>query len=172
MVQFVDGQRLQKLDFDALAGALKGSGVLSGFSVTTGTGLNIVVDGGELMINYARVSLATTTLSISTPDSTYPRKDLVYATTASTGIKTGTPQEANPPDTWGPYSATPKPPNVSSGEVALAELWVPANTTTLSSEWIIDKRHFISFYREVEPRTSDPSGAELWNGRIWLRVDL
>lgn len=170
---FQDGQRLQKLDFDAMATALASNGVLSGLTVSYSSGLNIVVSSGTALINGRRLSFATTTLTVPTPHSTNPRQDLVYASTAGTiAIRTGTAESVYPPDTWGLTAIRPKPPSIGNGEIPLAQIWVPAGTTTLSPAWIFDKRHIVTFYREIEPRTSDPTGAELWDGRVWLRTDL
>lgn len=174
MVTYQSGQRLHTVDFDALAKGSQCWGVLSGLQVSWVSGLQVRVATGSARFN-------TTTKTISSEvtfdltndvDSTYPRKVIIQLDSAgNVEKKVGTPAPASPPDKIGIYTISPEPPAVDSDAILLAEIWLPAGATTLSNNYIYDKRHFVYEFR-IEPRTSDPPSGELWDGRIWLRTDL
>ena len=103
--------------------------------------MNIIVKSGVAIIGGSVVSLASdTTVAISTPDPNYPRFDLItLKSTGAVGYYTGTPEAAVAVDTAKPETyVKPKPPSTPAGEVALAEVFVPAGATAIDK--IIDRR--------------------------------
>jgi hypothetical protein len=103
--------------------------------------MSVVVRAGTAIINGSLVSLASdTTVTISTPDSSYPRFDLITLKSNGTvGYYTGTPEPALAVDLAKPETyVKPKPPSTPSGEVALAEVFVPAGATAIDK--IMDRR--------------------------------
>jgi len=82
-----------------------------------------------------------TNVSLDAADATNPRKDLIIVDSSGTITKvTGTPEAANPSDKTGPETSAPKPPNIPSGAVVLAEIWVAAGATSITNSDITDRR--------------------------------
>jgi hypothetical protein len=117
--------------------------VISGLAVepTSPPSMSVIVRAGTAVIGGTVVSLASdTTVAVPTPDATYPRFDLVtLKSTGAVGYYTGTPEAAVAVDTAKPETyVKPKPPSTPVGEVALAEVFVPAGATAIDK--IIDRR--------------------------------
>jgi hypothetical protein len=117
--------------------------VISGLAVepTSPPSMNVIVRAGTAVINGSPVSLGSdTTVSISTPDPSYPRFDLItLKSTGVVGYYTGTPEAAVAVDLAKPETyVKPKPPSTPVGEVALAEVFVPAGATAIDK--ILDRR--------------------------------
>jgi hypothetical protein len=103
--------------------------------------MNVIVRAGTAVIGGTVVSLASDTqIAISAPDATYPRFDLITLKSNGTiGYYTGTPEAPVAVDTAKPETyVKPKPPATPAGEVALAEVFVPAGATAIDK--IIDRR--------------------------------
>ena len=124
--------RWMSTDIDILASALGGVGVFSGCDVTAqgSPDMTVAVAAGFIRIasGYAIV-VAAGNVSISAANGTNPRIDLISVSNA--GVKTAT---------AGTAAASPKPPAIPSGHVALAMVYVPANDTTIATNQITDKR--------------------------------
>jgi hypothetical protein len=138
------GQVLRSDHLNQILRALKeATSVISGLSVepTSPASMNVVVRAGTAVIGGTAVSLASdTTVTISTPDPTYPRFDLItLKSTGAVGYYTGTPEAAVAVDTTKPETyVKPRPPATPAGELALAEVFVPAGATAIDK--IIDRR--------------------------------
>jgi hypothetical protein len=120
-------------DIAILVAALAGTGVLTGCGVTAqgSPDMTLAVAAGSIQPAAGAASVAVTAgnVTITTADGTNPRIDLVSA--SATGTKTVT---------AGTAAASPKPPDLPSGHVALAMVDVPASDTAISSGQITDKR--------------------------------
>jgi hypothetical protein len=144
LTSLVSGQVLRSDHINQLLRALKeATSVISGLSVepTSPTSMNVIVRAGTAIIGGTVVSLASdTTVAISTPDATYPRFDLItLKSTGAIGYYTGTAEAAVAVDTTKPETyVKPKPPTTPAGELALAEVFVPAGATAIDK--IIDRR--------------------------------
>jgi hypothetical protein len=130
-------------DIDVITAALNGAGVITGGAVTAQTTPNMTVQVAagiashvSTLISFAAVS----SLAITAADATNPRRDLVVVDTAGTvSVKTGTP------------AGIPLLPTFNlTTEVVLAEVTVPANTTSIPSTHIVDKRMTISPIGTIE----------------------
>lgn len=124
-----------------------GYGVISGGGVTPGSdgGVSVDVASGTALYDGSEESIPSqTSLALTSPDSTDPRKDLVvYSGGGTVQVIDGTP---NPVDS-AQSSATrfetyqPSPPDGTGGDyVVLAEVWVAAGTSTIQSADINDLR--------------------------------
>jgi hypothetical protein len=171
------GQVLRSDHLNQILRALReATSVVSGLSVepTSPASMNVVVRAGTAVINGAVVTLASdTTVAISTPDPTYPRFDLVtLKSTGAVGYYVGTPEAAVAVDLAKPETyVKPKPPSTPLGEVALAEVFVPAGATAIDK--IIDRRIITTMAGfqtiTLQGLTADPTLAA---GKIWFRSDL
>jgi len=146
-LQYDIGQGYSAADAQAARSRLDGYAVVTGLTPTAGSsGLEVDVASGEALVGTdanddpLRVSVGATTVTLSTADSQYPRKDVVYVDDAGTvQVAEGT---ADPPL---PETATlfntyqPEPPLVRTGAV-LAEVFVAAGATTLGSADVRDRR--------------------------------
>jgi hypothetical protein len=119
-------------DFDILVEAYNGDGVISGGAVTTSCGLALAVASGVAMVNGARVTIGSGTVTISTADACDPRIDLIHVTCG--GVKTVT---------AGTAAAVPVYPAVPANSAVLAAVFVPAADTVIATAQIIDKRVII-----------------------------
>ncbi len=96
-----------------------------------GTGMTVSVKSGEAWIDGYRWRYGATRLTISSADPTKDRIDLVTARNDGTvGVVTGTP--ASPPSA----------PALPANEVALAEVYVAAGATVITSTNLTDRRIF------------------------------
>jgi len=176
MVDYATDQWLQVVDWQSMARAIGVNGVLTGLQVSPVSGMNISVAAGEALINGKKIIKSSSTeLAVPAANANYPRKDIVVLNDSGTlSVVSGSPEAIYPdPDKVGIYTPIPRPPSLPTNSIILAEIWVPAGATSIGSENIYDKRHIVvDKILSIECRTSDPTGSELWDGRIWLRTDL
>lgn len=106
--------------------------VLSGGAVTAQGSPNMTVavaKCGVLSNGTLFAVAANATLAISAADSTNPRIDYVVVNSSGAlAVRAGTP------------AAAPKPPARTANDVVLAQIYVPAGDTTISSDQIFDRR--------------------------------
>jgi len=144
MMPLLQGQVLRSDYINQIIRALQeATSVISGLNVepTSPPSMNVIVRAGTAVIGGTVVSLASDTqIAISAPDATYPRFDLITLKSNGTiGYYTGTPEAPVAVDTAKPETyVKPKPPATPAGEVALAEVFVPAGATAIDK--IIDRR--------------------------------
>ncbi len=123
-------------DIAILVAGIAGTGVLTGCGVTAqGTpDMTVAVASGTIQPSAGASAITVTggNLTITTADATNPRIDLVSASAA--GVKTVTD---------GTAAASPKPPDLPSGHVALAMIDVPASATAITTAQITDKRAMV-----------------------------
>lgn len=127
-----DQSRWMSTDIDILVAGLAGVGVVSGCGVTAqgSPDMTVAIAAGTILIaSGGQVAVTSGNGTITAADATNPRIDLVSA--SDTGTKTVTAGTAN---------ATPKPPDLPSGHVGLAMVYVPASDTTIATNQITDKR--------------------------------
>lgn len=124
---------LDTVDFQVISAGIAGSGVIRGCAVTqNGTpNLSVNVATGFVRVNghHAFVGTATQNLTITTPDVTNPRFDLVVCDWNGTlSVTAGTP------------AAEPEFPAIPANSIVLAAVWVPNGATSILNANIIDKR--------------------------------
>lgn len=131
---YTDLSRLYQTDLDALVLAHQGIGVLTGCAVTAqgSPDMTVAVAAGKVApdTGYATVSAGNAT--ITSADGTHPRIDLITA--AANGTRTVT---------AGTPAAAPLPPDIPSGHILLAYVYVPAGISTIDSTRISDRRLFV-----------------------------
>ncbi len=116
-------------DFDAMTDV--NSGVVSGCTPTAnGTGLGVNVASGVVVVNGAVVSVSPSTpaVTLTAADGTNPRVDLVHVNSSGTVAKTD-----------GTAASSPVAPALPANVVLLAEIHLPASTTTLANTHVSDK---------------------------------
>jgi hypothetical protein len=124
--------RWMSTDIDILTAGLAGVGVVSGCAVTAqgSPDMTVAIATGVIRIaSGAQVAVTSGNGTITTANATNPRIDLVSVSEAGTKTVTA-----------GTAAASPKPPDLPSGNVALAMVYVPANDTTIATNQITDKR--------------------------------
>ncbi|KKL99729.1 hypothetical protein LCGC14_1811540, partial [marine sediment metagenome] len=120
-----------KVDFDIIAAAHKGDGVVSGCAVSErGAGANMSVDvaSGEVRVASTVATVSSGNLVIGAADATDPRFDLVVVNNAGTKAITAGTADANPVF-----------PSIPADSVVLAVVYIPANDTTIETAQITDK---------------------------------
>ena len=156
---FSDGRVLSGQELSRMAAAIAGTYVVpasAGGAVTASAGMTVAVaaiTAGLVVVNGTRdtTGYAGGTTTISAADGTNPRRDYVwYDGAGAIGNTAGTP------------AAAPVLPDLTSGRIALAEIYVAANDTTISgASEIIDRRHNISqLIPIVKYKTSTQSRAD------------
>lgn len=135
---FTDQRLLSAQELSRIAAAIDGTYVFpstAGGAVTANSGLTLnvaAITGSTVTIAGAVISTAYAggTVTHDAADATNPRRDYIYYNTSgSVGIKKGT------------AAAKPVLPDLASTEIAVAEVYIAANDTTISgASEIIDKR--------------------------------
>lgn len=150
------------------------NGVVSGLAVTVSSGMTLSISPGLAYdSNYKLLNIDTAkTVSLSNGDSS-PRYDLIvirYKSTTTNNADTnniygqGTSYiySQNQTESYeivvykGVPATTPVKPNIPSGEVALAYVYIAANATSVTSTNIEDIRSFVDLYTDF---TVDPTMA-------------
>jgi hypothetical protein len=120
-------------DIAILVAGFAGTGVLTGCTVTAqgSPNMTVAVASGTIQPSAGAASVAVTSgnVTIGTADGTNPRIDLITA--SAVGVKTVT---------AGTAASTPKAPDLPSGHVGLAYVYVPSSDTTMATNQITDKR--------------------------------
>jgi hypothetical protein len=176
-LSLLPGQVLRSDHLNNILRALReATSVISGLEVvpTSPASMNIIVKSGVAIIGGSLVSLGSDTqVPVPTADASYPRFDLVtLKSNGAIGYYVGTPEAAVAVDTAKPETyVKPKPPSTPAGELALAEVFVPAGATAIDK--IIDRRIITTSMATQQvtlaPLTADPTLAE---GKLWYRSDL
>jgi len=138
------GQVLRSDHLNNILRALReATSCLSGLAVepTSPPSMNVIVRAGTAVVNGSIVTLVSdVTVPVPTPDPSYPRFDLVTLKADGTvGYYTGTPDAPVAVDLAKPETyVKPSPPRTPAGELALAEVFVPAGASAVDR--IIDRR--------------------------------
>lgn len=145
-----DNEGIQALDRNVIAQSLSGNGVVSGCGVsintgTLGTGGNaLTVGSGSIKFGSTAVSVSSQSLDLDTGDSSNPRKDVVYLNSSGTAtVRKGQAEQAQPTGAVSRNAERPAPDefdDFDSVGVPIAEVWVPAGATSVSSSDISDVR--------------------------------
>jgi len=141
-MSYQDGWIVFDSDLNKLLQTAKATCVLSGLSVSAKSGMTVTVASGLALIDGAAVYLeADTDVTLSAADATYPRKDIIVIDNEGTvSAITGTAESASPSGETGPRTSRPKPPDIPDGSILLAEIWVAAGVTSITSADITDRR--------------------------------
>jgi len=145
------GQSAQALYQNMQEKARLGYSVDSGCGVTIDSGNlgdpdTLSIGSGDVYFDGSTVSVSSQSVKIDDSDSSYPRKDVVYVDgDGSAQVAKGTPAE--PPQSQKDLGARrfefyqPSPPALDATDaVVLAEVWVPAGASSLSSSDVADRR--------------------------------
>jgi hypothetical protein len=140
------GDGYQALDYSEVLKLQQGFGVRTsvggGCAASAGTGLDVNVADGEILFDGTVTSVAAQTVTLSAADPDDPRKDVVYLDgTGTAQVAEGTPAPALPSGERDRKTFQPSPPDLSATDaVPVAEVWVGAGVTSLSSGDIRDRR--------------------------------
>lgn len=139
-----NGYGATALDQNIVRQFFTGYGVVTGCAPSySGTGMNIDIATGTAWHNGSQVSISAQTVTISDGGSD-PRKDLIYLDgTGSTQVIEGSPAaKAESQDVSTAFELfQPAPPDMTSTDgVLVAEIFIPANATSLDSSKVRDRR--------------------------------
>lgn len=119
------------VDFDLLLNAIRRIGLTTGCQVTAQLtpDMTLGVAIGQIEQAGTRYQVASGNVTITTANATNPRFDLVVAdATGTKAVRTGT------------ASANPVFPALTTGDVVLAAVYVPAAVTAITAGMVVDKR--------------------------------
>lgn len=145
-VEYTAGRALSaQADLERLSDALAGQYAFpesAGGAVTPSSGMTLAVaaiTGNKVTIegDLVATGYAGGTVNIPASDTDYPRRDLIYYDdTGAVGVEEGVPL---------PLTTTsgPVPPTLDDDQIAVAEVYVAANATSISSGDITDRRQGI-----------------------------
>lgn len=146
-MSFQDGEYGFAYEMKALWQAIKGEGVVNGLQVTASLpspDMYVHVSSGKCKVAGNTIEKTSTTDILLTADLNYPRKALIVVGSDGTiSAVYGTAEEARPYGQRGRKTYTPKPPEIPSNSIVLAEVWIDANDTQIPNNDISDKRCFI-----------------------------
>ena len=134
---------LFETDIDALVAAYNGTGVESGCAVSAqGTpDMTVAVALGAVWVTSTRATVTAGNVTITAAASN-PRIDLVVSN--SSGVLSAT---------AGTAAAEPVAPDIPASSTLLAMVFVPANATSIQSNYITDKRVVVGFPRIASTET-------------------
>jgi len=147
-LQFSRGDGFSPLDAQAYRDRLDGMAVVSGLAVSAGSGLSVAVASGTATVGESSGSVdtvsngLTTNVSLTSADSNDPRKDTIYIdSNGNVTAETGTARPAKPSGETQFSTYQPEPPFPSpDARAILAEVWVGAGSTDVTSSDIRDRR--------------------------------
>jgi hypothetical protein len=125
--------------------SISGDGVLSGGEVTPGTGLAVNISAATVLIDGNKYTFNAGSVTLNAANATYPRKDLIIATPSGFSKVTGTPAAISPTGRTRFETESPEPPAKPASSVVLAEVWVAAGATSLTTSDIRDRRIFAAY---------------------------
>jgi hypothetical protein len=142
MTDYINGQYLFSNDMDAILDSFNGEGIISGLVTSVSSGLTLSVASGVVWVNGTKVTKATSTsVVISAADSLRPRKDIIVINSSGTiSVVAGTADYAVPTGKTGVEALRPVPPEITTNNVLLSEVYVPAAATSIVSGNITDRR--------------------------------
>lgn len=124
--------RLFQEDIEILVAALDGLDcVLSGCAVTAqgSPDMTVAVAKGAVLSNGTMFAVAAGNVTVTAADGSNPRIDLIVVNSSGTkACRAGTP------------AASPKPPARTANDVVIAQVYVPAAATTITTARITDRR--------------------------------
>ena len=142
-------------DFNLLAMGINGWGVLDGLAVSekaAGADMSVDVASGNALVTKGTVKVAITiskNVAIGAAEDK-PRKDIVVLSTGGVAsVIKGTKADANPIGKTGIETKSPAPPPIPENQVTLAEVWVPANATSIINAYITDRRTMVVNWNAV-----------------------
>lgn len=120
-----------KVDWDIVTAGSAGTGVVSGCAVTAqGTpNMTVAVASGTVAVLSATASVTAGNVTVTAANATNPRIDLIVS--SSSGVLSCT---------AGTAATVPCMPNIPASSVVLAEIYVPANATAITTAMIRDCR--------------------------------
>jgi lysophospholipase L1-like esterase len=124
---------LYQTDINALMAGNDFTGVLRGGAVTASSGMTLAVASGKMVEASQRFPINAGTVTVTTAHASNPRFDIVVAYYYGVNVVVA-----------GTAGTTPLPPDVPDGAVLLAQVYVPANDTTIDANQIIDKRVMVA----------------------------
>lgn len=148
------GEGIQSLDPNEIINALNGYYVVNGCEVSeASSGLEVDVDSGTVKVDDEEFDVDSGSVSLEDSDSD-PRKDVVYVDDeGGLDVVTGSAEEASPSDDDRFDTAKPSPNSFRNiNGTPLAEVWVGADATDLSSDDVRDRRI-------VDPQVGGDSGS-------------
>jgi len=174
LFNFDDGHGAQALDQNQLARRLQFS-VATGCAVSPGTNdLTVQVSAGGVIFDGASVSVsAQDNVTLASPDSADPRKDVVYVDgTGDVKVATGTPEPAQPAGQIRRDTFRPAPPDLAAmNAVVLAEVWVSAQASDIVADDISDRRLFAdAAFRNVKSESVSTGRTIIGNSNIDSRT--
>lgn len=124
--------RLFQEDLEIMMAAVDGLDcVLSGCAVTAqgSPDMTVAVAKGGVLTNGVLKPVAAGNVTVGAADATNPRIDLIVVSSSGTkACRAGT------------AAASPKPPTRTANDVVIAQVYVPANATTITTARITDRR--------------------------------
>lgn len=123
------------VDIDAIVAGSAETGVVSGCAVAqraAGANMSVDVAAGTAAVAGTSVAVSAINKTITSADATNPRRDIITVTNA--GVVTVT---------NGTAAAIPVKPAIPANSALLAEVYVPANATSVVTAQITDKRSIL-----------------------------
>ena len=163
------GEQFTHAHVASMARRDSGFHVLSGCDVhQAGTpGLSVVVDSGYISSGFAtaRKTVSGGTLTVSTPDVSLPRMDVVYVDPNGTvGIYAGTPTAISPStETDFKKMASPSPGTTIPNGVILSLVYVAAGATEILNASILDIASYGGFVAEAPTGTTTSGMVPQWS---------
>jgi len=141
---------IQSVDFDQFVQALAATGVdgpagvITGFAATvTGTDLNVSIAAGRARLQSGVVVNFSGSTSVSftgVPDGTNPKKSLIVIDSTGAIVKrNGTAEAAQPTGDIRRNAIRPAAPELTAGDIPLAEVYLSAGATTIASADVTDR---------------------------------
>lgn len=132
---FTDQAEPDSVDIDVLTAGLAFSGVISGCAVTPqgSPDMTVAVAAGTVMVLGVPAAVTGGNVTITTAHASLPRKDIVVVNNSGTKSVTA-----------GTAAAQPLKPAIPANSIVIAEVYVPANDTTIAANQITDKRVIIT----------------------------
>jgi len=147
-MSYSDGMRIFDSDLNKFLETSEGNGVIVGLEVTeheVGQNSSVDVSSGAAIVNGSLYELSSSSnVVLTNADASNPRKDIIIINSSGTLTKVdGSAEAAQPSGQTGTDTYRPKPADIPSNAIILAEVWRATNDNTVADADITDRRVFI-----------------------------
>jgi len=160
----------QAVDMNQVFERISGAAVIEGVEPSVTSGLEIEVTSGKVFVDGQEVEVSSQTVTLDSANPDNPRKDIITIDdTGSLNVYKGEAESRRPETEQRFFAQRPAPEDLQGiKEPPVVEVYLEAGMTSLTSDYILDRRVFADFVANElvlnkRPRTQDEAVTKLYS---------